>query len=423
MSAASSERVPARARVPWFVGFLARRAGWAVVTTLIFVLVVLVVMEVWVPYSWATITTRSPQAEEQVRELLGLNRPLPIRYAEFVIGLARGDLGTSFGGASVTTLIASALPVTITVFMVGTVLGWVVGEALGRIGSWRRSFAAGSVVSVLGVASVAVFPPFLVFVLVRAMREPLLASRELLGLPRDSNVLWDAALRGLPDAVQPTDVWWSIALSLTVAVAAALVVRAIARRQRLILIGGLALPAALIGLGVGVWVSGLGPYALDIMYRPGLPSSTFRPDVSVTIARSSPLMALLGVALLTFGQVSLLMRAGMHAQRSEDYVVTGRAKGVADRVIRDRHAARNAIPPVLAGSFLTFPTVLAGMMIIELELRIEGLSSVMFAAVEAQDVPVITGILVVLGLIGVGFRVVTDIAIAVIDPRRRSARS
>jgi peptide/nickel transport system permease protein len=63
------------------------------------------------------------------------------------------------------------------------------------------------------------------------------------------------------------------------------------------------------------------------------------------------------------------------------------------------------------------------MMIVEYELEMQGLSSVMFSAVESQDIPVIMGILVVLGLIGIVFRLVTDIAIATLDPRRRHARA
>jgi len=405
-----------RPRVPWFVAFLARRLVWALITTLIFVAILFVVLEVWVPYSWADIqaTPLNPIEREELREALGLNRPLPIRYGEFLAGLARGDLGTSFRGSPASELIVGALPVTLTVFLVGTVMGWIAGELLGRIGSWNRSVVSGSALSSLGIASAAVFPPFLVFVLVFTLREPLLASRDAIGLPQDSLDLWRGALTGEEGALLPSDVWWVVALSLSAAVAAALIARAVARRFGLRLIEVVALPAALTGAGLGIWLSGLGPHALDLMYRV---------DITVTTGRGSPIMALIGVALLTFGQVMLLMGAGMDAQRDEDYVLTGRAKGLADHVVRDRHVARNAIPPVLAGSFLTFPTVLAGMMIIEYELEMAGLSSVLFDAIESQDIPVIMGILVVLGLVGVAFRLVTDVAIATLDPRRRGVRA
>jgi ABC-type dipeptide/oligopeptide/nickel transport system permease component len=304
--------------------------------------------------------------------------------------------------------------VTLTVFLVGAVIGWLVGELLGRIGSWNRSFMAKSTISTLGVLSAAVFPPFLVFVLVFTLRDPLLASRDAIGLPQDSLELWRGALLGEDGALQPGDVWWALALSLCVAVGGALVTRAVARRLRLRLVEFLAVPAALVGAGVGIWLTGLGTHALDLLYRV---------DHTVTTGRGSPVMALIGVALLTFGQVMLLMRAGMDAQRAEDYVLTGRAKGLSEPIVRDHHAARNAVPPVLAGSFLTFPTVLAGMMIIEFELEMQGLSSVLFGAVESQDIPVIMGVLVVLGIIGVGFRLVTDVAMATLDPRRRRVRA
>jgi len=406
-----------RPHLPWFVAFLARRLVWALITIIIFVAILIVVLEVWVPYSWADIQgfpPLNPTEREELRESLGLNRPLPIRYGEFLLGLARGDLGSSFGGSPVTELIRDAMPVTLTVFLVGTVLGWVSGELLGRIGSWNRSVVSGSALSTLGIASAAIFPPFLVFVLVFTLREPLLASRDAIGLPQDSLELWRGVLTGQEGALMPSEVWWVVALSLSAAVIAALIARAMARRIGLRLIEVAALPAAFTGAGLGIWLSGLGPHALDLMYRV---------DITVTTGRGSPIMALIGVALLTFGQVMLLMGAGMDAQRDEDYVLTGRAKGLADHVVRDRHVARNAIPPVLAGSFLTFPTVLAGMMIIEFELEMAGLSSVLFDAIESQDIPVIMGILVVLGLVGVAFRLVTDVAIATLDPRRRRARA
>jgi peptide/nickel transport system permease protein len=405
--------MPTALRPPWFVAFLARRLVWALITVLILVLAILVIMEVWVPYSWATLTTRSDAQEAVAREALGLNRPLPVRYAEYIAGLARGDLGTSFGGGPVVDMLAAAVPVTLTVFVVGTLIGWVTGELLGRIGAWNRSRVAGSGISTAGVLSAAIFPPFLIFVLVAALREPLLALRDAIGMPRDSLELWRPMVLGEEGAITSGDVHWVIALALTAALVAALAARAMARRYGLRLVEVLAIPVALVGVGLGFWLGGLGPHALDLFYRV---------DFTVTTGRGSPAVALLGIALISFGQVMLLMRAGMDAQRSEEYVLTGRAKGLREHVVRDRHVARNAIGPVLAGSFLAFPTILAGMMIVEFELQMQGLSSVFFGAVESQDIPVITGILVVLGVIGIGFRLVTDVAMAMLDPRRRYAR-
>lgn len=407
---------PRRPRLPWFVGFLGRRTVWALITLFLFLTAVFFFMQVWVPYTWAT-QFLGPGAQGQYEaalEAAGLNRPLPDRYADFMLGLVRGDLGTSFGGTAVIDMIREALPVTLTVFIAGTLIGWIAGELFGRIGSWNRGPMSGSVVATLGVLSATIFPPFLVFVLVTWLRDPLLDLREAMGLPTDSLELWRGAVTGEPGALQPGDVRWLLALALAAAVVAALLVRSYGRRHQLPLVEGLALPAMLVAAGVGIWLSGLGPHAVDLLYRV---------DMTVSTGRGSPALAMVGVVLISFGQVMLLMRAGMDAERTEDYVLTGRAKGLTERAVRDRHVARNVMAPVLAGSFLTFPTVLAGMIIVEYELEMQGLSSVLFNAIEFQDIPVIMGVMVVLGLMGVGFRLVTDLTIAALDPRQRRGRA
>jgi peptide/nickel transport system permease protein len=412
MTIASPVRRP---RLPWFVGFLGRRLAWALLTLFLFLTAVFFFMHVWVPYSWATQFMQGGfEAFDSARRAAGLDRPVHEQYAEFMLGLVRADLGTSFGGGAVIDIILAALPVTLTVFIAGTVIGWIAGELLGRLGSWNRGPFSGSIMATLGVLSATIFPPFLVFLLVRWLREPLLDLRELLGLPADSLALWRGAVTGEPGALQPGDVRWLVALSLLAAVVAALVVRSHARRHQLPFAEALALPAMLLAAGVGIWLAGLGPHAIDLLYRV---------DIAATTGRGSPALAMFGVVLISFGQVMLLMRAGMDAERTEDYVLTGRAKGLTERAVRDRHVARNVMAPVLAGSFLAFPTVLAGMIIVEYELQMAGLSSVMFNAIEFQDIPVIMGVMVVLGLMGVGFRLVTDVTIAALDPRQRRGRA
>ena len=411
----SDAAIERRPRVPWFVSFLGRRLVWAFVTLLIFLSALFVFVQVWVPYNWATqFLVGGGESYEAALEAAGLNRPIPERYADFMLSLAGGDLGTSFGGAQVIDIIRESLPVTLTVFIAGSVIGFVIGELLGRIGSWNRRRGSGFLIASAGVLSATIFPPFLVFVLVRWLREPLLDAREAMGLPRDSLELWRGAVVGEPGALTPGDVRWLIALGLCAALAIALAIRAYGRREQLAIVELLALPAALLGVGVGIWVSGLGPHALDLLYRV---------DITASTGRGTPALALFGILLISFGQVMLLMRAGMDAERSEDYVLTGRAKGLTERAVRDKHVARNVMAPVLAGSFLTFPTVLAGMIIVEYELEMQGLSSVLFDAIETQDIPVIMGVMVVLGLIGIGFRLVTDVTIAALDPRHRRGRA
>lgn len=413
--AVTEEKVPEAiapgSRLPWFVGFLARRAVWGVITLFLFLTVLFLFMQVWVPYNWATQFTQfGPSAVESAIESAGLDRPLPVRYLDFMGGLLTGDLGESFNGGSVVDIIRTSLPVTLMVFVTGTLIGWVGGELLGRVGAWRKRRITGSLVAVLGVLSATIFPPFLVFALVRWFREPLLDLRSAIGLPVDSLDIWRGAVIGEAGFPTQNDVRWLLALAFTMAIAVGLVVRWYARRRQRPLLGALAIPLMLGAAATGIWLTGTGTMALDLLYRA---------DMSTTTGRGSPGLAVLGIMLISFGQIMFMMRVGIEDERSEDYVLTARAKGLKERFVRDRHVARNALAPTLAGSFLAFPTVLAGMVIVEVELEMQGLSTVFFDAIEFQDIPVIMGVMVVLGVIGVLFRIVTDVSIAVLDPRQR----
>ena len=60
-------------------------------------------------------TQATPEAVEALREEMGLNRPFLVRYGEWVSGLARGDLGTSYSySMSVSQMIGEKIPITLT---------------------------------------------------------------------------------------------------------------------------------------------------------------------------------------------------------------------------------------------------------------------------------------------------------------------
>lgn len=388
------------------VAFLGRRLVGAVITLFLYLTLVFFFVQWWVPIDFSSQFAMGGGADAAA-ELLGLNRPLVVRYVEYMGGLVTGDLGTSFGGGPVWSTISAAAPVTILVFAVGAVIAYVVGEFLGRVAAWRRRTAPGAAVSVLGVLSATIFPPFLVFVLVRYMRGPMIALRNVLGLPTDSLHIWQES------RVQPNQVLLLVALALLGAVIGGLLLRAYAHRHRLRWLSLAAFPVPLLAAVVAVYLAGVGREAVDLMYRV---------EVATSIGAGSPILVLIGVVLLSFGQVLFMMRVGIEDEQHEDYVLTARAKGLTEREVRDVHVGRNALIPALAASFLALPTLLAGMVIIEFELQVRGLSWAFFQAVENQDIPIMMGVLTILGLLGVGLRLVTDLVIAHLDPRQRQGR-
>lgn len=398
-----------RIRIPWMVRFLGERAIWALVTLAIYLAVVFVFVQVWVPFNYASqFRLGGPGAYQSALRSLGLDRPILERLVDFVTGLVRGDLGTSFTGQPVGDILRSTAPVTIFVFAVGALLAWVLGETLGRLGAWYKNRAVGSGLSIVGVLSTTLFPPFLVFLIARYLNGPFWDLRRALGLPVDSLDVWRDV------NVEQGEVLLLMALAFFGAVIVGVIVRVWAHRNRVRWVAFLALPVTLVAAALGIALAGLVTESLDLLYRV---------DITTTVRTGSPLLVLVGVVLISFGQVMFVMRVGIEDERNEDYVLTARGKGLPERHVRDRHVARNALAPTIAGSFLAIPTLLAGMVIIEYGLEVHGLSWAFFQAVETQDIPVLMGVLVMLGVFGVVLRVMADLTIAYLDPRQRGKRS
>ena len=71
----------------------------------------------------------------------GLDQPLPVQYMRYLGGLVRGDLGPSFRFKDfrVTELIASGLPLSLTIGLAAALLAFLVGVPLGAWAAWRAN--------------------------------------------------------------------------------------------------------------------------------------------------------------------------------------------------------------------------------------------------------------------------------------------
>lgn len=76
---------------------------------------------------------------DELRERWGLNRPLPVRYFEWIGGLLRGDLGSSyFTGVSVSSLIAPRIAVTLWLVTFALVVAVVIALPAGMLAAMKR---------------------------------------------------------------------------------------------------------------------------------------------------------------------------------------------------------------------------------------------------------------------------------------------
>jgi len=147
----------------------------------------------------------TPEAMERVRVALGLDRPLIEQYWEYVSGLVRLDLGTSFiTNRDVTDDFLQRFPATIELTAAAMIFALTLGIPLGmmtakRRGSWFDS--AGTVVSLVGI-SIPIFFLGLMLKFLFAIHWPILPDSGRIDLieytiPRVTNLMTvDALLSG-----------------------------------------------------------------------------------------------------------------------------------------------------------------------------------------------------------------------------------
>src|SRR3954452_24037744 len=117
----------------------------------------------------------------------------------------------------------------------------------------------------------------------------------------------------------------------------------------------------------------------------------------------------------------LTMRTVMINTMSEDYVAMASAKGLPDRRVMTRYAARNAILPPLNGFAPQFATAVGGVIFVELVFSYPGAGYTLQQAVLGNDYPLAQAILVVLSLCVIFANLLMDVLNLVLDPRLRSA--
>jgi peptide/nickel transport system permease protein len=100
------------------------------------------------------------QTIDQIRESMGLNKPMVVQYGEWVGGLVRGDAGVSMRtGLPVSESLVRSMPVTIQLAVMAVFFACIVAIPLGIISAVRRNGASDLLTRLIGLVGLS-FPAF-----------------------------------------------------------------------------------------------------------------------------------------------------------------------------------------------------------------------------------------------------------------------
>ncbi|MGW3285327.1 ABC transporter permease [Streptomyces sp. NPDC001002] len=123
------------------------------------------------------------------------------------------------------------------------------------------------------------------------------------------------------------------------------------------------------------------------------------------------------LAIPTGAQVAQVLAKSLLTALDQAYVETARAKGAGRWRVHLRHALRNASLPALTVVGLLVGQLIAGSVVVETVFSRDGLGRVTAAAVTAQDIPLVQGVVVFGALIFVVTNLIVDLVYPLLDPR------
>lgn len=132
---------------------IARKLLTFIVTVLLVTLFVFIAFDL-IPGDAATARLgikATPEAVERLREQMGLTRPFFVRYFSWLASFFFGDMGTSYSyGVSVRSMLASKLPITLTLTLISFIMVVVLSVPIGLVTSKYEDRAAAKAVDVAG---------------------------------------------------------------------------------------------------------------------------------------------------------------------------------------------------------------------------------------------------------------------------------
>jgi peptide/nickel transport system permease protein len=209
-----------------------------------------------------------------------------------------------------------------------------------------------------------------------------------------------------------------LALALTIPLAIAAGLFAARRRDRpadraIVLLGvtSSSIPEFVTGT-ILVVVVGVGLKALPVLATP--PATA---DILTTLRYL--LMPATAMAIVYFGYIARMTRAGTIEVLQSDYTRTATMKGLTTAQVMVRHVLRNALIPTVAVIAVQVGYLFGGIIAVEKIFNYNGMGQTMLFAAQRKDIPMLTAGAIVIGIVYMVATLVADMTIAWMNPRIR----
>ncbi len=181
---------------------------------------------------------------------------------------------------------------------------------------------------------------------------------------------------------------------------------------------GLAMPAFLLALVLMYTIFMRTGWIITGLYSPEYRSAPMSFDKFLDLLSNIWLPLLVLTITSTAGTIRVL-RATLLDELQKPYVITARAKGLKERRVLLRYPVRIAINPLVSTIGWLLPAVIGGEVIVAKVLNLPTVGPVLLEATLTQDMYLAGGLILILSTLTVIGTLVSDILLAVVDPRIR----
>jgi peptide/nickel transport system permease protein len=131
------------------------------------------------------------------------------------------------------------------------------------------------------------------------------------------------------------------------------------------------------------------------------------------------LMPAIAMAIVYFGYIARMTRAGAIEVLQSDYTRTALMKGLTTSQTMRRHVLRNALVPTVAVIAVQIGYLFGGIIAVEKIFNYNGMGATMLSAAQSKDLPMLTAGVIVIGIVYMLATLGADLIIAWMNPRIR----